>query len=378
MLSFFILLLLNTASYPNDFDPYDINIDANVEQDDVDIRQEELDLYKEYESVSKRGFINDGFVVFPYYTSVDGQSDALGLDTMYYFRRRAEPPNSKPSYLRGFIAVGENSYADIGLAFNNYWKKERHNLYAFVDHERSTGYYYQTSTTERTDPLGTFKSNSSFLELMYRQKLSAYSYLGAILLLHDYNVALGSGVYPSSSISTGVGIIWGTLEPGSIFSSNRSFDFELKSVFYTKFMGSDNDFFVQTISLKKELKISEYHSIFLKSLDRFTAGSVPYIELCSIADVAQAYSKYQYRDRNMLSFGGEYSLALISTVMLKGLLGIIYHSQSIAKFKLNEYLPYYGFGLSFTVNRAIGINGGVQYLAGRDTKGIFFGIGAFY
>ena len=101
---FLILLSLFAGlnfSFAQDLDPYDfsgtsVNV-GNADQDQADYQQEELDIYQQSQPQGGQqgSFKNTGFVFFPFYTKVDEENSAYGLDTMYYFRRQKEPPKNK-------------------------------------------------------------------------------------------------------------------------------------------------------------------------------------------------------------------------------------------------------------------------------------------
>lgn len=388
---FLILLFTSLLSISNSesLDPYDISwADSDLstpDRSEDDIRQEELDIYNSYKGPSN-GFVNTGVVLFPFYTNADTRSTAFGVDAMYYFRRSKEPPYSKPSYIRGVIAAGRENYTDLELMFNNYWKKEYHNLYAAVGLERRYAYYFKPF---QQDPvfLGNYRAMDSRIELVYRQKFSALSYMGIKAEFRNYDMHSkdpGANFNPNSVLglnggsAVGLGWLWSSMEPGGLFSMNRGFDFDISSMIYSQYLGGGFDFGVHKIDLRENIFITHSHIIMLKFFGRFITGEPPYFGLSSVGEIFKAYPDDMYKDRHLIAINGEYRMLLVSVLILRGFLGIGYHAPSISKFRMNEYLPCYGGGMSFILNRALGINAGFEYVAGRGTKGIFFGIGENY
>ncbi len=368
-------------------DPYDLSgADIDTSYDEQDLRDEDLEIYNQYQPPRAGALKNTGYVIFPFYNKVDGDSSALGVDAMYYFRRSKEPALSKPSYLRGLISAGNNSYVNASVAFNNYWSNEYNNLYSSLDFERRLAHYYKPF---QQDPLllGEYRSSDSVLNVLYRQRFSSLSYMGLKMEFRNYSMNSKS---PSSAFISndiygldggyvlGLGFLWSSMEPGSIFSIKRGFDFDLLSMIYSKYMGSEYSLGVNSVDLREKIFITHSHIISLRFYGRFIMGEAPYFMLSSVGDVFRAYSRDLYVDRHLMSFSGEYKMFLLDFIMLRGILGIAYHSSSFSKFKLNDYLPCYGGGISFVLNKELGINAGFEYLAGRNTKAVLFGIGEAY
>jgi hypothetical protein len=387
MLLLWSLYLLFHSISADFTDPYDLSgADIDTSYDEQDLRDEDLEIYNQYQPPRAGAFKNTGYVIFPFYNKVDGDSSALGVDAMYYFRRSKEPALSKPSYLRGLISAGNNSYVNASVVFNNYWYNEYNNLYSSLDFERRLVHYYKPF---QQDPLllGEYRSSDSVLNVLYRQRFSSLSYMGIKMEFRNYS--MNSKFPPSSFISNdiygidgghvlGLGFLWSSMEPGSIFSIKRGFDFDLLSMIYSKYMGSEYSFGVNSVDLREKIFITHSHIISLRFYGRFIMGEAPYFMLSSVGDVFRAYSRDLYVDRHLMSFSGEYKMFLLDFIMLRGILGIAYHSRSFSKFKLNDYLPCYGGGISFVLNKELGINAGFEYLAGRNTKAILFGIGEAY
>lgn len=379
---FFLLSCFN-FSYAQGLDPYDLpesSVDlGKADQDQFENQQDELDLYEEYKPKQQGGFVNTGFMFFPFYNRVDGETTAYGIDSMYYFRRSKEPPLSKPSYFRGAISAGKDSYTSIYVAHNNYWKQESNNIYGAVGFERRRALYYQPLTQ---DPmfLGDYRLSQTDLNVIYRQKFSKLSYIGIKFDLNNSQVSSASSNFYglNDGLVSGLGLVWSSLEPGGLFSTLRSFDFELDNTFYLSYFGSDYNFGVHSIDIRENIFIANSHVLLLRFYGRFMSGEPPYFSLSSVGEMFRAYSTDRYRDRHFMGLNAEYRLSLVSVITLKGFFGVGYHSSKFSKFRLNSGLPCYGGGLSFVLNRELGINAGFEYLAGKDSRGVFFGVGENY
>jgi len=394
---FLILLSLFAGlnfSFAQDLDPYDfsgtsVNV-GNADQDQADYQQEELDIYQQSQPQGGQqgSFKNTGFVFFPFYTKVDEENSAYGLDTMYYFRRQKEPPLSKPSYLRGVISAGSDSYASIDAAYNSYWKSEFNHFYSSVGFERRRANYYQP-LIENPLLLGEFISSQTVLEVMYRQRFSTLSYMGIKFEfqnseLYSKNPATSFNSRSNSVYGldgghvSGLGFVWSSLEPGGVFSSLRGFDFDTSNTFYLNYFGSNFNFGIHKVDIRENVFITGAQVLLLKFYGRFITGDPPYSSLSTVGEMFRAYSIDKYRDRHFMGMNAEYRILFISDITIRGFFGLGYHSSSFSKFKLNNDLPCYGAGLSFVLNKELGINAGLEYLAGKDSKGFLFGIGDNY
>lgn len=391
LLALFFILGSNNSNL-DAFDPYDVSdvfSESNSDEiSDTDTQTDEFDIYNEYHSASKSGFVNTGYVFFPFYNKVDDDNTAYGVDAMYYFRRQKEPPYSKPSYLRGVLAVGSDSYASVGASYNSYWKNEASNFYGSTWFERRKARYYQP-LSEDPKLLGHYRSSQTNLSVLYRQKLWSRSYVGVKFDFQnnemyskdpESNFKIGTNSINGldGGLISGFGLVLSSLEPGSLFSTLGKFEFEISNMFYLNYFGSDFNFGVHSVDIQDSLFIYGAHVFLLRFYGRFMTGEPPYSSLSSVGDMFRAYSVDKYRDRHFMGGNAEYRMLLISVITLRAFFGLGYHASSFSKFKINNALPCYGAGLSFALNKALGINAGFQYLAGKDSKGILFGVGDNY
>ncbi|MFH1223499.1 MAG: hypothetical protein V1647_04055, partial [Pseudomonadota bacterium] len=310
--------------------------------------------------------------------------DTAGGGTfMYYFRRFSEPPLSAPSYIRTTFVAGQNQYVNTNLSFNNYWDSERQNLYTYLGYSRGLANYY-TPCSQSPSLLGTYRTSNIDLNVMYRQKLTRDSYMGA-KYEYGYN-GMDSrtpvGVFSSNEVYglnggavSGVGMSWMSLPVEDIFSPKRNFAFELSYTLYSKYFGSQYSYEKFVLDLREYYHIKTSHIFVFESYFGLLAGEVPYRRLLSISDLFRAYPYDKYLDKNMMGIKAEYRLLVFSRMYLSAFLGTGYHSVSVKKFRMNDNLPSYGGGVRFLLDSELNINARLDYVVGRDGKGFMLGVG---
>lgn len=339
----------------------------------------EDDLPQEY----KRGFLNSGYSFFPIYERVDQNTTAAGIDFSYYFRRNGEPAKSSPNYLRTVFTAGQNQYTNMGISFNNYWKNELNNIYASFQYNRRWASYYQISQ-ENPVLLGEYRASDFDLILNYRQRIFGNSYIGVRYNYeyNDMNDRTPSSVFSEqtfigltgSSVS-GLGIVLGNLPNENVYSPRSSFAYEISNMFYLTAFGSKSDFGKHAFDFREYLGLFKNHTLALQLYMNFLSGTPTYRQLSSLGDLLRAYYHDKYLDYHMMVLRGEYRWMMFDRFMLTAFLGAGYHSSSIKKFKLNDYLPSYGAGFRYFLNSELNSFARLEYFEGRGSKGFMFGVG---
>lgn len=368
---------------PSQVDPYKLDWSNSEPLEPVQQLQSSDDDASDDYPVNSRGFVNTGFVLFPIYSRADGQS-ALGLDLMYYFRRKGDAPLSEPSYIRTFFAAGKNQYATLGASFNNYWDNEQNNLFtSFYYNRKLSGFFEPFTYTPAL--LGAYQASDFDAQIFFRSKVTSFSYIGA---KYEFAYNMMDNKVPSSAFSnrndlvglnggpeSGFGIFWNNTPTENIFSPKTSFLFDLEGMFYSTWFGGKFDFGKYTLDLKEYYKFYGQHTIVVEYYAELHSGDVPYRQLASVGNIFNAYSVDKYTGRHLMAIKGEYRLPLFSRMFLTAFIGTAYLTDSFSKFKLNSDLPSYGGGARFLVNSDLNINARLDFVSGRDGNGVWFGIG---
>ncbi len=328
-------------------------------------------------------FLSSGYSFFPIYERIDQTTTAAGIDFSYYFRRAGESLKSNPNYLRTTFTAGQNQYVKMGIGFNNYWKNDLNNLYASFNYNRRWASFYQIS--QKTPfLLGEYRASDFDFILNYRQRVFADSYIG-IRYNYQYNDMSSrtpASVFSEStfmgltgSVASGLGVILGNLPNEDIYTPRTSFAYEIANMFYLSAFGSKSDFGKHTFDFREYLGLLKNHMIALQLYMNFLSGTPTYKQLSSIGDLLRAYDHDRYLDYHMIIFRGEYRWMMFDRFMLTAFLGAGYHSNSIKKFRLNDYLPSYGAGFRYFLNSELNSFARLEYFEGRGSRGFMFGIG---
>jgi hypothetical protein len=380
---------------PAQEDPYDMRWADTPPVATKNIKPQKKDIDKDFDKDSEkdteleeehprspRGFINTGFVFFPLYSDEDGQS-AFGLDLMYYFRRQTESPMSAPCYLRTYFSAGKDQYATFGASFNNYWDSEQYNLFVSFDYGRRLAGFFEPYVYSPS-LLGVYRASDAELDLMFRTKVTDFSYIGARYEF-IYNVMeskVPPGAFSNGQVIglnggpvSGIGIVWNNEPVSDLFSPKTDFVFDVTNMFYASWFGSDFDFGKHLVDLKEYYRIYGLHTIVFQYYALLHSGDVPYRQLSRVGDVFDAYSRDKYTGRHMMAMKGEYRMPLFPRTFLTGFIGLAYITNSFSKFRLNSNLPSYGGGLRFLLNTDLNINARLDIVSGRDGTGVWLGVG---
>jgi len=115
----------------------------------------------------------------------------------------------------------------------------------------------------------------------------------------------------------------------------------------------------------------------LRAYGRFTAGRVPFFDLClfGAGSDLRGYTAGQYRDRMMLAAQAEYRLELPKRFGLVAFAGVGEVAPSLGEFNTKDLLPSAGGGLRYTIATKNHVNLRLDYAVGKDSTALYFGVG---
>jgi len=370
-------------------DPYNLEWLKNEPQDnakgatqDQKDQKEETEEVEELYAENDRGLVNTGVVFFPLYSNGNGES-AFGLDFMYYFRRHNESPLSSPNYIRTFFTIGRHEYANVGASFNNYWNNEENNLYLSLFYGKRLAGFFEPFKYQPAF-LGQYRASDFDFNLMFRTKVTSFSYLGVKYEL-VYNM-MDRKIPPSAFTrndliglnggpNSGIGIVWNNAPVENVFSPKGGYVFDVTNMFYSKYFGGDFNFGKHLFDIKEYYKVYGEHTLVFQVYALLHSGNVPYTQLARVGDIFNAYSVDKYTGRHMMAVKGEYRLPIFERTFLTGFIGLAYITNVFAKFRLNDNLPSYGGGIRFLLDAELNINARLDVVSGRDGTGVWIGIG---
>jgi len=163
----------------------------------------------------------------------------------------------------------------------------------------------------------------------------------------------------------------------STFYPKKGSLFDVRADPYSDLWGSDFNYQVYSIAYNKYISLSDRQVLALRGYGRFTAGRVPFFDLCLFGSGSdlRGYTAGQYRDRMMLATQAEYRLELPKRFGLVAFAGVGKVAPSLGEFNTKDLLPSAGGGLRYTIAEKNHINLRLDFAVGKESRAFYFSVG---
>ena len=325
----------------------------------------------------------NSLVALPYAYYTPETKFAFGGGGVYSFRPSDSAPSDRPSSLRLAITYTQLNQMILALMPEIYLMKGQYFFGAFY------GYYHYPSkfwgvgnetldSAEEQYEQNDFESNTE----VQRQVRSGL-YIGLRFRYQNMEVedaapngGLRIGAIPGSGGGTasGLGIIINHDTRDHVYQPSKGFYNQLSAVFFGGTIGSDYTFTVLNVDLRRYFSVFGSHVIALQTYDGFIDGDCPFqmMNLLGGSYYMRGYYRGRYRDRNMITFQGEYRFPIYWRIGAVGFAGAGDVADRITTFRLDRFKYSLGFGIRFTFDARERINARLDFGFGKgDNAGIY-------
>jgi len=286
-----------------------------------------------------------------YYSIIDQYKITLG--NQFYFARN-----------KTFLAVNFN----YGQYVEKFWGVGNNTPEIDNENYTSRGWGFDVDF-EIVPILDLFKVHKSGL---------LYDYFNTRITDKKDNPFLTSGntLGSEGGVSSGLGFIMVKDSRDNIFFPNQGIFSRFKMIFYMDDIGSDFNFNYYEVDARRYIAIKPDKVIAFQFYGNFVTGTPPFHELPALggSQLMRGYYKGRYRDRNYMVAQTEYRAFFWRRFGFAAFIGAGNVADELSGFQMKYMKISWGGGLRFKFNAQEKVNLRVDYGAGRDTNGIYFGL----
>jgi outer membrane protein assembly factor BamA len=175
---------------------------------------------------------------------------------------------------------------------------------------------------------------------------------------------------------SGLGLVWVWDNRDNVFFPNSGAYTELKSIFYTKDLGSDYTYNWFEFNARRYWAFHPDHVLAVQMYYSRTDGIPPFYKLPALggSSIMRGYFEGRYRDANYLAVQTEYRQYFWGRFGFVAFIGFGDVSRQVTSFELRHLKTSYGAGLRFLFNKEQKINLRADIGLGPGTSGVYFGI----
>lgn len=212
-----------------------------------------------------------------------------------------------------------------------------------------------------------FFINPQFLQRVHKKLYLGVSYeyqhSGAISytpggLFDKENIA---GRYGANTSGIGPILSWDTRN--SAYSPTRGFFAEMQYIWFGKAIGSDYNFTVMNIDLRKFIAITDKSVLALQGLAGLTDGNTPFRKLEELggSDMMRGFYGGRYTDKCLMAYQAEFRQFLFWRIGVVGFASTGEVSPDLSHFELSGLHFAYGGGLRFMISKEEKLNIRIDY-----------------
>jgi hypothetical protein len=231
--------------------------------------------------------------------------------------------------------------------------------------------------TSHTDNEG-FSQKQFFISPQFLQRVHGSLYLGLTYeFQHTGPVSyIPGGVFDKENIigrhggnTSGFGPILSWDTRNNAYSPDHGFLAEMQYVFFDRHLGSDFNFRVFSIDLRKFIYLSKKSVLALQGLGGFTNGNTPFRKLEELggADMMRGYYGGRFTDKCLMAYQVEYRRFLFWRLGIVGFASTGEVAPTPGRFELDGLHYSYGAGARFALSKEEKLNLRIDYGIGKHS-----------
>src|SRR5579859_3466806 len=225
--------------------------------------------------------------------------------------------------------------------------------------------------TSFTDKEG-FSQKQYFVNPQFLKRVHGNMYLGITYeFQHTGPVTYTpGGVFDKENIAgrhggntSGIGPILSWDTRNNAYSPDHGGFAEIQFEYFDKYLGSDFNFRLLSVDLRKFVHLSDKEVLALQGLGGFTFGNTPFRKLEELggADMMRGYYGGRYTDKCLMAYQAEYRRFLFWRIGMVGFIATGEVAPTPGRFELDGFHSAYGGGLRFALSKEEKLNLRVDY-----------------
>jgi hypothetical protein len=329
------------------------------------------------------------FLIAPIPVSNPTVGSGLALVSGYIYPMNKDDKISPPSLTGGGGVYTDNKSWALAVVQKAYLREDRYRILAGVGIGQANYDFYgigaDAATNGKSIPL-TQKAGGFLVEALRRiggDFFAGPKYqfikMRTLIDLSDRSTETGLQI-PEAAINLQTAVLGLHIQRDtrdSTFYPRKGSLLDLKVDPYSKIWGGDFNYQVYSLVYNKYISLDKRQVLALRGYSRFTAGDVPFFDLClfGMGGDLRGYTGGQYRDRMMLATQAEYRLELPWKFGLVAFAGVGEVFQALNDLNAKNLLPSAGAGIRYTIAAENHINLRLDFAWGKGSKGLYFSVG---
>lgn len=226
-----------------------------------------------------------------------------------------------------------------------------------------------------------FSQRQFFINPQFLLRVHRKMYIGAIYEFQHTSAVYYTpgGLFDKEKITgryggntSGIGPILSWDTRNSAYSPTHGVFAELQYVWFDRMLGSDFNFTVFSIDLRKFVYLSEKSVLALQGIGGLTDGNTPFRKLEELggSDMMRGYYGGRFTDKCLMAYQAEYRRALFWRLGIVGFASAGEVGPDPAHFDLDGFHYAYGAGLRFALSKAEKLNLRVDYGIGKHSNAL--------
>lgn len=335
--------------------------------------------HRESESKQSKKAKKGVFFVYPIFFYSPETRIAAGAQLNYIFRGSKNKQSSRPSIITPELIYTQNKQIITEIRTDIYLKDENIHLKSLANYKKFSNMFYGIGIDTPIDQEESYTSRSWEFLFLLEKKIAPGLYIGGKYHFQNWTIIkckegglLSSGDIPGSKKGTlsGIGFVINRDTRNNIFFPTRGELYSSSIFLSNRLFGSNFNFSVFRIDLRKYFPCFSSHVIALQALVETQSGTVPFHMLSKIGgpNLIRGYYAGRYRDKHLLAFQLEYRLPLFWKIGMVVSAGIGEVANRISNFKLENFKYSLGFGFRYLFNKKEHINVRLDMGFGQGTS----------
>ena len=310
---------------------------------------------------------------------------AFGLAGSFLFREANALPGNRPSVISPLLIYTLNRQFKAQISSDIYLQKGNYVLKTEIKLEKYPDKYFGIGNNTREANQEDYTSRSFGISVSLLKEFGRNLKAGLQYSFSNWTIKeWGSNGPPVGESIPGNhgGIVAGPTfllnldNRDNIFYPSRGELFEMGYTFFDHNLGSDFNFHLFALNLRKYVPLFSSHVLAFQSLLQLEWGNVPFYYMSQLGgqNLLRGYYQGRFRDKDLIAFQVEYRLPIVWKLGGVAFASIGQVADRLEQFAAGQFKYTMGVGLRYLFDRKEKIQVRADIGFGRDSTGFYFSI----
>jgi hypothetical protein len=299
------------------------------------------------------------FVFLPILYSSPETGLAYGAMAQYNFRAPGSTHQNRPSVIMPIVVFTEKSQFVGELSYDLYFKNEQHHFFGNIGYLIfplkfwGIGNDAPDHLEEGYTPTDLRSTQTFLTKISAGMKVGLrYDFLYSDISKTDSLLNQPGITGRKGGVVSGSGLVFHYDTRDNVYWPATGFFHQVSTIFYHSALGSDFNYTVFNIDLRKYQEIYDDHIFAVQAYFNFINGSVPFYKMSFIGGTRYLRGFYEgrYRDHKIMITQAEYRSPTWYNIGMVAFAGLGDVAPQIKKFALNDTKYSFGVGLRYRID----------------------------